>query len=172
MKTLIISSSLSPDSRSHILCRELQQLLSEDPEVEVQLIDARELDLQYTHQEPSAAMKELTELVQAADNYIISMPVHNYTMSDAVKTITETCFDKSAKGKLFGIVSSAGSQVSYLATAHLVQSMMYEFKMIPFPPLVFATGGSFDGDKLDDERLEKRMSEFARDFVALGGRLV
>ena len=59
MKTLIITSSLSPESRSFILCTKTYEKLIEKGK-EVEMIDAREMDLIPCHNTPSESMNLLS----------------------------------------------------------------------------------------------------------------
>ena len=81
MKTLIVSSSLSPESRSFILCKEVYNRLSVKG-IEVKMIDARDMDLRPCHTKISESMTELDNEVDHADNIIIGMGVHCYSVND------------------------------------------------------------------------------------------
>lgn len=163
MKTLIISSSLNPNSHSFELCKALAAKM---PDAE--LIDLRELEINFTYQEKTADFKALTEKVAAADNYVFGMAVHNYTANDSLKALIENCFHDSEKHKLFGLLCAAGSPVSYLAANDLYKMLIFDFEMIAFPKIIFHSGKEFS----IDDKLQERIDIFAQDFTKIGNKLI
>ena len=101
MKTLIISSSLSETSKSYILCKEISKRLSVK-DIEIEFVDARNLNLNPYHKHVTDCMKDLSLKVEKTDNIIIGMGVHCYSINDALKIILDNCFGK-AISKFFGI---------------------------------------------------------------------
>ena len=97
-------------------------------------------------------MIELSNKVDHADNVIIGMGVHCYSISDGLKIILDNCFGK-ATGKLFGIICAAGGEKSYLSTQHLTQICMNEWRMIQLPRIIYAIGKDFEGDKVNNKDL-------------------
>ncbi len=170
MKTLIISSSLSTDSRSFLLCQETSRLLSRRG-VDVTLVDARKLSLLPFHQGPTADMIHLAKQVEATDNIIFGMGVHCYSINDGLKIILDGCFNGAA-GKFFGILAAAGGEKSYLSTMHLTQICMNEWRMIQLPRVVYATGGDFDQNTIGNKGLQERLEKFAEEFKDIGERLI
>ena len=170
MKTLIVSSSLSPKSRSFILCKEIYSRLS-GKGIEVKMVDAREIDLRPCHKKISNSMTELSNEIDYADNFIIGMGVHCYSINDGLKIILDNCFGK-ATGKFFGIVCAAGGERSYLSTQHLTQICMNEWRMIQLPRIVYATGKEFKENKVNNEDLIDRLDIFSEEFNMIGSKLI
>jgi len=170
MKTLIVSSSLSPKSRSFILCKEIYNRLSVKG-IEVKMIDAREIDLRPCHKKISESMTKLSNEVDYADNIIIGMGVHCYSVNDGLKIILDNCFGKST-GKFFGIICAAGGERSYLSTQHLTQICMNEWRMIQLPRIVYATGKDFKEDKVSNKDLIERLDVFSEEFNMIGSKLI
>ena len=170
MKTLIVSSSLSPKSRSFILCKEIYNRLSAKG-IEVKMIDAREIDLRPCHKKISESMTKLSNEVDYADNLIIGMGVHCYSINDGLKIILDNCFGKST-GKFFGIICDAGGERSYLSTQHLTQICMNEWRMIQLPRIVYATGKDFKEDKVNNKDLLERLDIFSEEFNTIGKKLI
>ena len=108
MKTLIISSSLSPNSKSFVLCKKVNQKLK-DRGIQTELIDARKIILNPYHITKTKDMEDLSNKISLADNYIIGMGVHNYSVNDSLKIILDNCF-KNVDGKFFGIVCAGGGE--------------------------------------------------------------
>ena len=170
MKTLIVSSSLSLKSKSFILCKEIYNRLSVKG-IEVKMIDAREIDLRPCHKKISESMTKLSNEVDYADNLIIGMGVHCYSINDGLKIILDNCFGK-ATGKFFGIICAAGGERSYLSTQHLTQICMNEWRMIQLPRIVYATGKDFKEDKVSNKDLIERLDVFSEEFNMIGSKLI
>ena len=170
MKTIIISSSTSKKSKSFILCQEVAKKLKSQ-EIECNLIDARSLDLKSSHGTKTPSMIEAIKKINEADNLIIGMGVHNYSVNDSLKIILDTCFDK-VNGKFFGILCAAGSEKSYLATMHLTQICMNQWKMIQLPRIIYATGKDFTDNKVTSTLLKEWMSEFVVEYISIGKKLL
>mgnify|MGYP001028062873 CR=1 FL=1 len=171
MKTLIISSSLSPKSRSYILCKSVFEGLKKK-KVDVELFDARKIELLPHYRELTSGMKKLAQKVMNADNVIFGMGVHNYSVNDSLKIMLDSFSNEACEEKFFGIVCAAGGQNSYLSTMHLTQICMNEWRMIQLPRIVYATGKDFEGDKLVSENVIERVDLFCEDFVKIGKKLM
>ena len=170
MKTLILSSSLSPESKSFILCEYVDKKLREFC-VDSELIDARELKLLPYYRGPTKDMIILAEKVELADNIIIGLGIHNYSINASLKIILEDCFD-GAKEKFFGILCTAGGNKSYLATQHLTQICMNEWRMIQLPRIVYATDGDFNDNKIINKDAIERINQFCEEFKKIGEKLL
>jgi len=170
MKTLILSSSLSPNSRSFILCNEVFKSLS-NKGVECTIVDARDIPILPTHNRQTVEMENLSETINKTDNIIIGMGVHCYSINDSLKILLDTCFSK-ANGKFYGILCAAGGEKSYLSTFHLTQICMNEWRMIQLPRIVYATGKDFIEDKISTTGLLERIKKFSEEFYLIGSKLL
>ncbi len=169
MRTLILSSSLSVESKSYLLCRKTYKILTE--KVDCKLFDARSISLRAFHNEATEGMKKLKQEIKNSDNIIIGMGVHCYSINDSLKIILDNCFEE-AEGKFFGILCAAGGEKSYLATQHLSQICMNEWRMIQLPRIVYATTKDFKKDKINSIETENRIKLFAEEFYRIGGKLL
>ena len=88
MNTLILSSSLSENSRSYLLCKVVEQELVSKGN-NITFVDAKEIPMQPFHREKSDQMKVLIEQIEKVDNIIIGMGVHCYSINDSLKTILD-----------------------------------------------------------------------------------
>jgi len=170
MNTLILSSSLSVNSRSYLLCKAVEQeLISKGNNIT--FVDAKEIPMQPFHRETSEEMKALSEQVGKADNIIIGMGVHCYSINDSLKVLLEGCFGK-ATGKFFGILCAAGGERSYLVTQHLTQICMNESRMMQLPRVVYATGNDFTENRIISKELSERIELFSEEFHSIGNKLL
>ena len=170
MNTLILSSSLSENSRSYLLCKAVEQeLISKGNNIT--FVDSKEIPMQPFHREISKEMKALSEQVGKADNIIIGMGVHCYSINDSLKVLLEGCFGK-ATGKFFGILCAAGGERSYLVTQHLTQICMNESRMMQLPRVVYATGNDFTENRIISKELSERIELFSEEFHSIGNKLL
>jgi len=170
MNTLIISSSFSKKSRSFILCKAIDTELQKKG-VNVELLDARKMDLLPCHKGVTTSMEELTTKVENADNIIFGMGVHCYSINDGLKIILDNCCGGGV-GKFFGIVCAAGGEKSYLSSMHLTQICMNEWRMIQLPRIVYATGKDFEGNRISNDDLKSRIKLFVEEFTIIGEKLI
>jgi len=170
MNTLILSSSLSENSRSYLLCKAVEQeLISKGNNIT--FVDSKEIPMQPFHREISEEMKALSEQIGKADNIIIGMGVHCYSINDSLKVLLEGCFGK-ATGKFFGILCAAGGDRSYLVTQHLTQICMNESRMMQLPRVVYATGNDFTENRIISKELSERIELFSEEFHLIGNKLL
>lgn len=170
MKTLILSSSLSKYSRSFIMCNKVLKNLSKRG-VNCTIVDARNIPLQPTHNELSTEMENLELQIKEADNIIIGMGVHCYSINDSLKILLDNCFSKST-GKFFGVLCAAGGEKSYLSTMHLTQICMNEWRMIQLPRIVYATKKDFNENMMSSDDLLQRIKLFSEEFYLIGSKLL
>lgn len=171
MKTLILSSSLSDSSRSYAVCTQVQFLMTQQWH-DITLYDARGKDLPATHLERTDDVVELRSLVDQADNIVIWCWVHCYSINDNLKIILDRCFGE-ATGKFYGVICAAGGEKSYLATTHLTQICMNEWRMIQLPRTLYVTGKDFgdDGEFKNPDVIE-RVGVFVEEFSEIGEKLL
>ena len=170
MNILILSSSLSENSRSFLLCKAVEkQLLARRNNIT--FVDARNIPMAPTHRELTPEIKNLTEHVKQADNIIIGMGVHCYSVNDSLKILLDTCF-LAATGKFYGILCAAGGERSYLSTMHLTQICMNEWRMMQLPRIVYATGKDFTADTITSTKVLERITLFSEEFHSIGNKLI
>ena len=170
MNTLILSSSLAENSRSYLLCKAVEKELIEKGD-NITFVDAREIPMQPFHKGLSEEMKALAEKIEQADNIIIGMGVHCYSVNDSLKILLDACFGK-ATGKFFGILCAAGGERSYLSTMQLTQICMNEWRMMQLPRIVYATGQDFTADTITSTEVLERITLFTEEFHSIGNKLV
>ena len=170
MNTLILSSSLSKNSRSFLLCKAVEkQLINKG--VNCTFIDARKVPMQACHLGITKEMESLTELINKTDNIIIGMGVHCYSVNDGLKILLDNCFG-GATAKFFGILCAAGGERSYLSTMHLTQICMNEWRMIQLPRIVYAIGKDFTKDDITSKEVIERIQVFSDEFNTIGNKLI
>jgi len=169
MKTLILSSSLSENSRSYLLCKAVNEELIAKGD-NITFIDARNIPMHPTHKVITPEMATLAKQVEEADNIIFGMGVHCYSVNDSLKILLDVCFGK-ATGKFYGILCAAGGERSYLSTMHLTQICMNEWRMMQLPRIVYATGKDFKEEIIISSEVIERIALFSEEFHTIGNKL-
>jgi NAD(P)H-dependent FMN reductase len=170
LNTLILSGSVSENSRSFLLCKAVERQLIAQGDT-ITFVDSREIPMRPVHREKTDEMQQLAEQVKQTDNIIIGMGVHCYSVNDALKILLDACFS-DATGKFFGILCAAGGERSYLSTMHLTQICMNEWRMMQLPRIVFATEKDFTEDVITSDEVLERIKLFSEEFHAIGRKLL
>ena len=79
-----------------------------------------------------------------------------------------TAIEKSGSAwedKVVAFLCAAGGMSSYMSVMSFANSLMLDFRCLIIPRFVYATGHSFDGDRLTDDKLAKRIERVAADLV-------
>ncbi len=169
MKTLIISTSLNPESKGVTLCELVHKRLQKNTDHEVEMIDLREYSLPHIMQEGNPKMEALKERLEKADNFIFGMAVYNYNVNDSFASFVGGIMPKKEHA-LYGLVVAAGEDMSYLASNSAHQMLMTHNRMIPLPRILYG-GRDWDGENLT-ESFEERVNTFCDDFYSLGQKLL
>ena len=161
-KTLIISSSLNPDSKSFKICKMVVKHMQKRGS-DVELLDVRDYELGHTFR-TTPDMQIISNKISQADNFIIGMAVYCYSVNDSLKTILDNCFE-DVTGKKYGIVCAAGGDKSYLATQHLTQICANEWRMIQLPRVVYTSGKDWADGELVSADVSERVELFVNEFI-------
>ena len=169
---LVVSCSLNPSSRSHLLA------LAADAALDAigarhDLIDLRDWDLPicdgttcYDH--PSIG--PITEKVAGAAAVLIAAPVYNYDLNAAVKNLVELTGNAWAE-KPVGFLCAAGGQRSYMAPIGLANSLMFDFRSYIIPRYVYAATDDFTAEREPTPELTGRIEQLVHTVVDLAAAL-
>lgn len=169
MKYLVISCSLSAESKSRVVAKEIQKRLGRGAD----FIDLRDCPLPFCDGGAAFAHKnvaKVTKAIASADAIVVAVPIYNFNVNGAAKNLIELTGD-AWTGKTVGFASASGGQRSYMAVMGIANSLMLDFRCVIVPRFVNASRGSVAGGKIVDEDLVKRLDEFVTDFSSLAGRL-
>ena len=161
-KTLVISSSLNPDSKCFKVCKMVAKSLQKKG-LNVEILDIREYQLGHTFR-PTEDMQKISEKIASADNFVIGMAVYCYSINDSLKTLLDNCFE-DVEGKKYGIVCAAGGDKSYLSTQHLTQICANEWRMIQLPRVVYTSGKDWSDGELVSADVAERVELFVNEFI-------
>src|SRR6056297_2725308 len=163
---LIISSSLHPTSRSRILAKSVAIRL-EQLGRERQIFDLSQRTLPPCDGATAYGNPEviaLAESIRAADCVFIAIPVYNYDVNAAIKNAVELT-GKAWTAKVVSLLLAAGGQGSYMSAMGLANSLMLDFRCLIVPRFVYATGECFEGDRLADEDIGRRIDQLVEESL-------
>ena len=109
------------------------------------------------------AAQKLTAAVEKADGIIVATPVYNYDVAAAAKNMIELT-GSAWEDKVVAFLCAAGGMGSYMSVMSFANSLMLDFRCLVIPRFVYATGDSFDGDKLDT-KVSKRIDQVVAELV-------
>ena len=163
---LVISTSGNPDSNSRRMGRIAVESLKH-AKAECEWLDLNDMglpmcDADTCYTEPSA--RKLAGTIEAADGIIIATPIYNYDVSAAAKNMVELA-GSAWENKIVGFLCAAGGMSSYMSVMPFANSLMLDFRCVILPRFVYTTGDAFDGDKLVDKKLGKRIEGLAIELV-------
>ena len=165
-KYLVISTSGNAESNSRIMGRvafaHLQKHKADCEWIDISGLDLPLCDADKCYLNPAA--QKLQKTVEATDGIIIAAPVYNFDVSAAAKNMIELT-GSAWEDKIVGFLCAAGGMNSYMSVMAYANSLMLDFRTVIIPRFVYATGDSFDGDKLVDQKIEKRVQQVADDLI-------
>jgi len=163
---LVVSTSGNPDSNSRRMGQAAFDWLKK-AKVTCEWLDISRLDLPLCdadacYNDPSA--KNLTAAIEKADGIMIATPVYNYDVSAAAKNMLELT-GSAWEDKIVAFLCAAGGMSSYMSVMSFANSLMLDFRCLIIPRFVYATGDSFNDDKLIDTKVAKRIGQVAAELV-------
>src|SRR5437667_2157592 len=153
-KHLVISTSGNPDSNSRRMGRAAFAHLKKK-KVDFDWIDIREMDLPLCDADKCYGLpgsKKLSAAIEAAGGILVAAPVYNYDVSASAKNMIELT-GSAWEDKIVGFLCAAGGMSSYMSVMAYANSLMLDFRCVILPRFVYATGDSFDDDKLLDPKI-------------------
>jgi len=172
MNYVIVSTSLSSNSRGKLLAQHMHELLSQKGH-NVTIIDAADYDLPICDGKQCSEnpdVQKIMPMIEAADGILFTVPIYNYNVAAASKNFLELTGTAWSQ-KVVGIMAAAGGDLSYLAVMPIMTSLMIDYRCIMVPRYVYATGAAFTDDALTDEKILERMQTLADEFEHLSTKL-
>ena len=165
-KYLVISTSGNAESNSRIMGQVAFDRLQKQ-KVDCEWIDISGLDLPLCDADKcylNPAAQKLKKTIEAADGMIVAAPVYNFDVSAAAKNMIELT-GSAWEDKVVGFLCAAGGMSSYMSVMAYANSLMLDFRTVIIPRFVYATGDSFEGDKLVDKKVVSRVEQVADELV-------
>jgi FMN reductase len=165
-KHLVISTSGNPDSNSRRMGRVAFAHLQKK-KIDCDWIDIREMDLPLCDGDKCYGLpgsKKLRTAVERADGVLVAAPVYNYDVAAATKNMIELT-GNAWENKIVGFLCAAGGRGSYMSVMAYANSLMLDFRCVIIPRFAFATSDAFNGDRVSDKKIAKRIKEVADELV-------
>lgn len=169
---LVISTSLSPESKSRVMAKAVfDELANKD---KVKFIDLQDYPLPICDGGAcygDANVQELADLIANARCVLMAAPVYNFYLSAAAKNLIELT-GRAWTDKVVGFLCAAGGKSSYMSVMNVANSLMLDFRCVIIPRFVYADGSSFQANKITDSDMQRRIVELAdaaRRMIAING---
>ena len=165
-KHLVISTSGNPDSNSRRMGRAAFAHLQKQ-KVDCDWIDIREMDLPLCDADKCYGMpasKKLTAAIQRTDGILIAAPVYNYDVAASAKNMIELT-GSAWEDKIVGFLCAAGGHASYMSVMAYANSLMLDFRCVIVPRFAFATSDAFEGERITDEKIARRIERVADELI-------
>ena len=165
-KHLVISTSGNSESNSRILGQVAFEHLQKQ-EVECDWVDISALDLPLCDADKcylNPAAQKLQKTIEAADGILVAAPVYNFDVSAAAKNMIDLT-GSAWEDKVVGFLCAAGGMSSYMSVMAYANSLMLDFRTVIVPRFVYATSEAFEGEKLVDKKVAKRVQQVADELV-------
>ena len=180
MNFTILSCGHDPESRSRILAREAERLLSEQG-YRPTFVDLRDLALP-TFDNATAfdhpAFEDLHRAIESADGVFLAAPIYNWGLGSGAKNLIELTGATGEGGrtsawfdKVVTFLCSGGLPHSYMAYGAVAMSLMLDFKCVVNPYVVYATGRDWGPDLALSEQLQDRLEKTVAVKVQLAAAL-
>jgi NAD(P)H-dependent FMN reductase len=152
VKTLLLSTSLDPDSKGNRLAQWMTENLSDVLDLEwIEYKNHLLPDFDNDTVFQSDSFQFLHEKIRTSSGVIVVSPIYNWTTCANLKKIVEATGSESDEtgqrsawfDKIVTFVCVAGVAESYMAYSSLAISLMLDFKCVIHPYQVYATSEDF-----------------------------
>jgi FMN reductase len=163
---LVISTSGNPDSNSRRMAQFafdwLKKRKSKCDWLDISHLNLPLCDADVCYNHPEA--QNVSRAIESADGVIIATPVYNYDVSAAAKNLIELT-GSAWEDKIVAFLCAAGGMSSYMSVMSFANSLMLDFRTIIIPRFVYATSDAFEGEKLVDNKIARRIEQVSEELV-------
>src|SRR6266704_668935 len=164
-KHLVISTSSNPDSNSRRMGRvafaHLQKRRVDCAWIDISKMNLPLCDGGKCYGMPSS--KKLSAAIEEADGILVAAPVYNYDVAASAKNMIELT-GSAWEDKIVGFLCAAGGHPSYMSVMAYANSLMLDFRCVIIPRFAFATSDAFDGERITDRKIARRIETIAPPF--------
>jgi FMN reductase len=176
MKLLGVSASPSVGSKTLIaLTTAMGHARSAHPDVLTEIVNVREYDMVFCDaREPDryeGDTRIVIDKVVAAEALIIATPIYRGSYSGILKNLFDVLPNDALRGKIVGLVATAGTDHHFLAVEHELKPVIGYFYAHTIPGPVYVNDTHFVAGELVDEGIIERLAQLADAVVGLGRRI-
>ena len=158
-QVVLLQGSLNKESRTAILIQHAEEELNNGG-LKTEVIDLRNIQMDFCDGRPlkeyHPEMQQAYQTLEAADAFIIGMPVYCYSVSGPLKNFIDIT-SGAMENKIAGILSSAGGRQSYMATADLSNILAYESHVTTVQPIIYAHYEDYTDQTLASDRIKSKI---------------
>jgi MsuE subfamily FMN reductase len=178
LKLLAINGSLTPPpSRTRVILDvALAGARRADPTVETQVLELRDLDLEFCDgrrpDQYNADTRKALALVEDADAYLVASPVYRASYTGALKNFFDLVPNDPQgadplRGKVVGLLASGGSDHHYLMLEHQLRPLFGFFGAHTLARAVYANSKDFNAAKQAEGKIVAELEHLGEEVVAL-----
>ncbi|GAB4075177.1 NAD(P)H-dependent oxidoreductase [Barrientosiimonas marina] len=169
MKVIGIAGSVV-GSKTRIAVEQVLTALNHTYETaETELIDLGDYELVFSdgrdYRDYTGDTKVVLEKIMAADAFIIGTPIFQASIPGTLKNLFDLLPNEAFKGKLVGILATAGSPKHYLVPEHQLKPVLSYMKAVILPKYVFVEETHFAQKTIVDEEAKSRLNQLAADLM-------
>jgi FMN reductase len=163
---LVISTSGNPDSNSRRMAQFafdwLKKQKAQCDYLDISRLNLPLCDADVCYNHPEA--QKVSGAIESANGIILATPVYNFDVSAAAKNLVELT-GSAWEDKIVAFLCAAGGMSSYMSVMSFANSLMLDFRTIIIPRFVYATGDAFEGDKVVDRKVARRIEQVSSELV-------
>jgi FMN reductase len=175
MYLLGLSGGLKPKSKTLLAVRHAVEFAqAADPSIEAEVVNVRELDMQFCDGREGpydGDTGELVDKIVRADALIIGTPMYRGSYTGVLKNVLDVIPNDAIVGKPVGWIATGGTDHHYLAIEHELKPVLGGFRAYAIPGAVYANNDHYSDDALTDEGIIERLDELARAVVEFAKRV-
>ncbi len=160
-QVVLIQGSLNKESRTAVLIDHAAAEIKRAG-LEVGHLDLRNIQMEFCDgrslKEYHPEMQQAYQTMEAADAFVIGMPVYCYSVSGPLKNFIDITSGAMEK-KIAGILCNAGGKQSYMASADLSNILAYESHVTTVQPIVYSSYEDYDDQTLTAVKVKSKIRE-------------
>lgn len=177
MKILGISGSIIGTKTAVAVNEVLKEVQKMDPEVEVELLNLKDYDVQFSDGRDismyTGDTKKVIDKIVSADFYVVGTPVFQGSLSGALKNLFDLFPPATFAGKVIGFVATGGTYQHYLVIEHQLKPIASYFRAYVEPHHVYLHTSHFnDLNEIVDVEVIDRIHALSKGLLFMHKQLV
>jgi NAD(P)H-dependent FMN reductase len=165
----VVNAGLGSTSLTRVLTRAAADA-GREAGADVEHLDVQEDRVLPYGEEGSTGVDNLRRALDEAEGIVLCFPVYNANMNATLKALIEHC-SPSLAGKVVGLMVTAGGRFGYMSVLSVVMSLMFDLRTWIVPRHVYAVTQDFDGQRLVNDDIARRVQQLVADTADMARRL-
>ncbi|WP_079709030.1 NADPH-dependent FMN reductase [Paraliobacillus ryukyuensis] len=172
MKVVGVAGALAGWKTNVIVHHTLKALEKNDSNLKTELIDLRDVEVEFARGEPLAFYNDDTfdvvNKLLAADILVFGTPIYQASISGALKNLLDHLPVDAFKRKITGIVATGSiDRHALVPDYHLKPVLVYLKGTVPSTTVFVENSAFSDVNEILDERVVERMDQLAQEMLQL-----